>query len=123
MIHGTDDPLVPYRGGPMPRTKLGGAVLSVPDAIKFWATHNHCSLPSVSTELPDMDAADQTRVRRDDYTRCTDGAEVVLYTVEGGGHTLPGGTQYLPVKLIGQTSHDVDGSEVIWKFFAAHRQP
>jgi polyhydroxybutyrate depolymerase len=43
---------------------------------------------------------------------------VVLYTVTGGGHTWPGGEQYLPSALIGATSRQFDASQVIWRFFA-----
>ncbi|HKZ79296.1 MAG TPA: hypothetical protein VJ124_13425 [Pyrinomonadaceae bacterium] len=46
--------------------------------------------------------------------------EVVLYTIEGGGHTLPGGRQYLPERLIGRTSRDLEGSQTIWDFFEKH---
>jgi polyhydroxybutyrate depolymerase len=42
---------------------------------------------------------------------------VRLLRVEGGGHTWPGGAQYLPVAWIGATNRDIDASEVIWRFF------
>jgi polyhydroxybutyrate depolymerase len=49
--------------------------------------------------------------------------EVVVYTIEGGGHTWPGGTQYLPVFLVGKASHNLDGTQVIWEFFKKHKLP
>ncbi|MCX6008557.1 MAG: hypothetical protein NTW48_00675 [Chloroflexi bacterium] len=51
---------------------------------------------------------------------CQDGAEVVLYAIEGGGHTWPGGLQYLPELVIGKTSREFNASEVIWQFFKEH---
>jgi polyhydroxybutyrate depolymerase len=66
---------------------------------------------------PDRAPDDQTRVRREVYGSCRDGAEVVLYAVEGGGHTWPGGLQYLPARIVGRTSRDIDASELIWGFF------
>jgi polyhydroxybutyrate depolymerase len=51
---------------------------------------------------------------------CKEGTEVILYTVEGGGHTWPGGWQYLPEKIVGKTSRDTDANEVIWDFFKNH---
>lgn len=36
----------------------------------------------------------------------------------GGGHTWPGGNQYLPERIIGKTSMDIDASEIIWDYFA-----
>ena len=41
----------------------------------------------------------------------------MLYEIQGGGHTWPGGRQYLPEFIIGNTSRDMDGLEVIWNFF------
>ena len=43
--------------------------------------------------------------------------EVVLYIIEGGGHTWPGGYQYLNERIIGKTSRDMNAAEVIWNFF------
>ena len=117
IIHGTNDPLIPYQGGALTRTALGGNVLSAPDAIKFWATHNKCSANPVTVQLPDRDPEDGTRIRRERYSPCAVGVEVELDTVDGGGHTLPGSRQYLPERLIGRTSRDMDGSEFIWTFF------
>jgi polyhydroxybutyrate depolymerase len=121
IINGTDDPLVPWAGGDV---HLGpaelGQVLSVADTVKFWVTNDKCpSLPLV-TQLPDKDPSDGTRVRTEIYGGCENGAEVVLYAVEGGGHTWPGGLQYLPESIIGRTSRDFDASEIIWQFFKEH---
>jgi polyhydroxybutyrate depolymerase len=121
IINGTDDPLVPWAGGDVHFGSLElGQVLSVEDTVKFWVTNDKCpSLPLV-TQLPDKDPSDRTRVRTEIYGGCQDGAEVVLYAVEGGGHTWPGGLQYLPESIIGRTSRDFDASEVIWQFFKEH---
>jgi polyhydroxybutyrate depolymerase len=48
---------------------------------------------------------------------------VTLLTIEGGGHTWPGGAQYLPRGIIGRVCRDFDASERIWAFFAAHPKP
>jgi polyhydroxybutyrate depolymerase len=47
---------------------------------------------------------------------------VVLYTIEGGGHTWPGGWQYYPEERIGKTCRDINASELMWEFFARHRR-
>ncbi len=57
------------------------------------------------------------------YAPCAQGTEVILYTIEGGGHAWPGGTQYLPRILIGPVSRDIDATQVIWQFFASHPRP
>lgn len=38
---------------------------------------------------------------------------MVLYRIEGGGHTWPNGLQYLPEKILGKVCRDLNGSEVI----------
>jgi polyhydroxybutyrate depolymerase len=41
---------------------------------------------------------------------------VELVSLEGGGHTFPHPLFSLP-RILGPTSHEVDGAEVIWRFF------
>ena len=118
MINGSDDPLVPYEGGYVHifRKKLG-KIISVPQTIDFWVVRNGCSpKPQIRLE-PDIEPEDGTRVQKSVYAQCTDDAEVVLYTIKGGGHTWPGGYQYLPEFLIGKTSRDLNALEAIWNFF------
>ena len=38
-----------------------------------------------------------------------------LYVVQGGGHTWPGG--HADVTLLGQTTHEVSATDLIWRFF------
>ncbi len=52
------------------------------------------------------------------------GSAVALYRVIGGGHAIPGGTQYRPEKIIGKANRDIDGLTTIWEFFEKHaRKP
>jgi polyhydroxybutyrate depolymerase len=121
MIHGTDDPLVPYRGGALPpASNIGGKVWPVADTIKYWAAHDKCSDKPNINYLPDKDSQDRTVTRHEEYVGCFRGTDVVLYVVEGGGHTWPGANQYLPERVVGTTARDFDGSEVIWDFFKHH---
>jgi len=122
IINGTDDPLERWDGGEI---RLGrntfGIVLSVADTVKFWVGKDQCSPSPTIRQLPDKDPSDGTMVRKEVYGGCQDGAEVVLYAVEGGGHTWPGGLQYLTPVIIGKTSRDFNASEVIWQFFKEHQ--
>ena len=77
-----------------------------------WAERNRC-LPEPVDSLV---AADVTRRT---YTSCANRAPVVLYTVEGGGHTWPGGTP-LPKWFVGRTTNGVDATSVMWAFFREH---
>ena len=121
IINGTEDPLERWEGGEI---RLGkntyGVVLSVADTVEFWVEKNGCSPTPIITQLPDLDSADGTTVRTEAYGGCQDGAEVVLYAIEGGGHTWPGGFQYLPKSVIGRTCREFDASRVIWQFFKEH---
>ena len=123
MINGSDDPLVPWEGGYVHffRKKLG-KIISVPQTIEFWVARNGCSPDPQITIAPDTDPEDGTRVQKSVYGQCADGADVVLYEIKGGGHTWPGGYQYLPELLIGKTNRDLDASRAIWDFFQRYGQ-
>jgi polyhydroxybutyrate depolymerase len=122
-INNVNDPLVPFEGGDIysifHRIKLG-KVLSVNESVEFWVNRDHCSTLPVVVEEPDIDPKDGTRVTRKEYINNTDGVEVILYSIDGGGHTWPGGIQYLPAWIVGKTSRDIDANEVIWAFFKRH---
>jgi polyhydroxybutyrate depolymerase len=122
-INNVNDPLVPYYGGniysSIRRLNLG-KVLSVKESIEFWVNRNNCTSSPVVTEEPDLDPRDGTRVTSEEYINRNDGTEVILYSVDGGGHTWPGGFQYLPSFIVGKTCRDFDACEVIWSFFKKH---
>jgi polyhydroxybutyrate depolymerase len=122
-INNTNDPLVPYNGGDiyghLRKVNLG-KVLSAEQSVRFWVEHNKCTTSPVITKEPDTDPNDGTNVTVMAYLNGKEKTEVILYTIEGGGHTWPGGFQYLPVWLIGKTSRDIDANEVIWSFFKRH---
>ena len=114
-MHGTDDPLVHIDGGAILRDR--GRNVSLADAVSFWRDWDHTSKNPTSEDLPDSDPDDGTRVHCDVYSGGTQGTEVRVYTIKGGGHTWPSGSQYLPVFLVGRTSRDIDAADAIWSFF------
>jgi polyhydroxybutyrate depolymerase len=117
VFNGTEDPLVPYNGGQiMVFRRQRGAVLSTDETIRIWRRKNRCSPEAGVTELPDV-AADGTRVTKIEYSGCKNESKVILYRIEGGGHTWPDGRQYLPVRRIGRTTRDINGCDEIWQFF------
>jgi polyhydroxybutyrate depolymerase len=119
----TDDPLVPYEGGEISAI-LGfvkrGKVTSADEIKRFWLNRNGCDTSPTIERLPDRTPADNSTVLRESYSLCQEGADVVFYRLEGSGHTWPGGKQYLSPLLVGTTNRDVDATELIWQFFAAH---
>lgn len=121
VMNGTADPLVPYGGGPVARDR--GATIPTSEIVSKWAAVNRCAGNPTTVSLPDGNSADGSRVKVTTYSACAQRTEVVLYTIEGGGHTWPGGAQYLPARLIGPVNRDIDATEVIWRFFASHPRP
>lgn len=104
-FHGTLDAVVPYEG-------FAGFV-SVQQSMDTWVQHNGCApQPSVFLEQGD------TRCQR--WEPCEQGAQVQLCTVEGGGHTWPGGT---PLPVFGHTTYAISASEMMWTFFSRHSLP
>jgi polyhydroxybutyrate depolymerase len=118
-LQGTADPLMPFTGGGVARRR--GRVLSATRSIAFWATVSGCAGAPVITAEPDRSAGDGTSVRHTVYPGCRDGRSVELYTIEGGGHTWPGGP---PVGgSVGRVSRELDATSLIWTFFAQHPKP
>lgn len=117
IIAGTADPIAPYAGGPVLNR---GTTRSAGETAAFWAEVNGAAPVPTSFALPDADPADGTTARVEQYPAAApgDGAEVRLLTVEGGGHTWPGGPQYLPAVIVGKTGRDFSASEEIWSFFS-----
>jgi polyhydroxybutyrate depolymerase len=107
-FHGTDDALVPFDGGNGGR--LGLPVTPVRENMLGWAEHNGCDLTLQTERI----ASDVVLER---YTNCDEGADVLLYVIEGGGHTWPGARD---VPWLGNTTHSISASELIWSFFEAH---
>ena len=113
VFHGTADTIVPYDGGPS-----GMFDLPFPD-IPEWVAERAALSGCAATPQP---VAAQGAVRGIRYTGCTGEADVVFYTIEGGGHTWPGG-EPLPRSIAGETTQDIDATAVMWEFFSQHALP
>ena len=116
-MHGTKDPLVPIDGGPVARTN--GTCISLTDAAGFWRNADHTADKPLEEDLPNR-ADDGTSVHRETWKGGSQGTEVVVYTITGGGRTWPGGTQYLPALIVGEVTHQMDATPVIWEFLSRH---
>lgn len=119
VMNGTDDKIVPYNGGevkPFKWSKPRGVVLSTDDYVAMWQKRNDCKIKEETQLLPDL-KDDGTTVEVTKYSDCKERGALVLYTINGGGHTWPGGKQYLGERLIGKTSRDIVACNIIWDFF------
>lgn len=111
VFHGTDDPVIPWSG-------ISDAYLSAALTIGFWGYHNQCRGDFAVEGLPDSDPTDHTLVMRQVMTECA--ADMTLYGIYWGGHTWPG--HPINVQGLGQTTHDIDATALIWAFFRDHAQ-
>lgn len=102
-FHGEQDPIVSYEGGAM------GLVPAIPSVVATWAGMNGCAPLPTQAELAD--------VTMFAYGACAAGADTVLYAVQNGGHTWPGG---VPLPALGPTTTAVDASSLALAFFKAH---
>lgn len=117
LINGTADPFMPYSGGHIVAFgKKRDAILSTAETLEIMRARNGCAEAPDNTGKIDK-PGDETSITRNEWTSCT-GAPVVEYRIENGGHTWPSGTQLLPVDVIGEVSHDIDGADEIWTFFS-----
>jgi polyhydroxybutyrate depolymerase len=119
IIMGTSDPMLPYNGG----NSSDGNLRSAQASAEFFAKLNGHANPPKTTRLPHLDSSDSTSV---DRTIWSDAGkpEVVLDTINGGGHVLPlskFSTVYYYGLNFGQTTGDLDAPAEIWEFFG--RQP
>jgi polyhydroxybutyrate depolymerase len=112
-IFGNEDPLVPYEGGSIRFSR--GKVVSVQNTLGLWVKNNDCNEIPFITTIDNED--DDTYVKMFRFTGAAERNEVVFYLIYGGGHTWPGGRQYLPKLLVGRTSEEFNASEEIWKWF------
>lgn len=121
ILQGTADPLVPYDGGAVARNR--GRTIATDEALRLWRTVDDTGPVPETGVLEDLDKGDGCRVEWSRWTEGRHGTEVQLYKLIGGGHTWPGGPQYLPKFVVGPVCRDLDATRVIWDFFARHRKP
>ncbi len=121
LMNGTKDPVVPWKGGDVRffRKKMG-KVSSTLETIDFWVKHNYCKPTPQITEIPDTDRKDKSHIKVTSYANPVTKSEVILYEVEGGGHTFPGSNSPNLPRILGRKNNDIDGPSVVWKFFNSH---
>ncbi|NII41794.1 polyhydroxybutyrate depolymerase [Curtobacterium flaccumfaciens] len=116
LVAGTADRIVPFEGGRMAWWaravfKVGGVTLSAPATADYFARRNGITTePSVSLLPVRHGGTNATRMERTAYREA--GREpVTLYSVLGGGHTVPGATPAPAV--LGRTGTDLHIDEIV----------
>jgi polyhydroxybutyrate depolymerase len=113
-IHGTKDGLVPFEG-----TKKNKWLSFPPieDVVKGCAKFNGIDRePTVTRIIP---SRDDMKVEKRDYGKGKNGAEVVFYVLEGGGHVWPG--RNIPA-FLGRNTFNLDACETIWEFVSRFKR-
>jgi polyhydroxybutyrate depolymerase len=105
-FHGTGDEIVPYEGE-------GRVLPSVRTWAAAWASRDGCRSGPETV----LRAGAVTGER---WSACPGSAEVVLYTIEAGGHWWPG-ADFLPGA--NRPTDEIDATATMWAFFQAHPLP
>ena len=116
IIAGTQDPVVPFHGGPanLPHAKV--ELASIDTTLALFGKAAGCSGGITTTVFPDKDTRDGTRAYLDKLNNCK--APVELVRIEGGGHSLPGlSNESIPGAGQGLGNGDVNSAKLVWDFF------
>lgn len=119
LVHGTKDPLVPYHGGmaSMWGLRPRGLGLSAPETARYYAERNGITAEPVTEHVHSAVRGARTSVTASHHRR-PGRPPVSLYTVTGGGHTIPG-TRKAPF-VMGRTDMTFDTVEAVARFFQLH---
>lgn len=119
IIHGTEDSIFPYEPGEIRVFKQRrGHVLGAIGSIKLMCDINGNNLSGTTQDLPNPVLKDRCTATRTVFPNVENPAlKLELITVKGGGHTWPGGFQYLPKKIVGRVSKDFNACDALWTFF------
>lgn len=101
-FHGTADLVARYDG-------VSDVFPPISEWAEGWAERNGCAPVPARSEASADTAADT-------WTGCDAGAEVALYTVDGGNHAWPGAE----VTGVFTPTDTIDATAVIWEFFQTH---
>jgi polyhydroxybutyrate depolymerase len=125
LFHGDADPIVAYPGGPLGRGRrrgrsdsaIGagrGTCLGAEALAADWARIAGCDPRPIVERLanpgPGLGVVRLT-------WQGSVGVPIVLHRIEGGGHTWPGGPQYLPVRFIGPVAPNLDATGILLGYF------
>jgi polyhydroxybutyrate depolymerase len=100
-VHGTEDTVIPYNGyqdGSLPPMVYGMVDTPIPQWASAWGARNGCDHEPARLEQ-------SAQVTKEQWNHCRESAEVILYTIHGGGHSW---------------TYAIDAAQIIWDFFVQH---
>ncbi len=106
---------------------INGFVTSTKETVRFWTGYNKTNDSAHIENVSERDKYDGTTITKTTYSDGQQGTEVILYTVVGGGHTLPSIKdtrgkllKWLISGIVGKKSREIEACQVIWDFFESH---
>jgi polyhydroxybutyrate depolymerase len=117
-FHGTKDMLVPFDGPPKNKKDTPSFLRfrSVDDTVTTCAKANGCAETPTETEVDVKE--EKLKVMRKEYAGGKAKAEVILFTIENGGHTWPG-SPFSPT-FLGPSTKNFSANDAMWEFFKKH---
>lgn len=123
MINGSADRAFPWDGGDTRIVRIRvGPVAPIMTTFQYWVEANGGSddAPHRQESLQKKPGGTQVEFLS---ARTEDETCVVLYKINGGGHTWPGSDVPLPyIPFLGRKSKQLNASELIWEFFQNHEK-
>ncbi len=117
-MNGTLDLFVPYDGGQI----LGdrGLVRSTDESVTHWVIRNQTDTTPIIENFDDINNSDNSSVQKFTYLNGLNNTQVILYKINGGGHTEPSiienySQAYL--NIVGEQNKDIEMAQEVWKFF------
>ena len=116
-FHGTKDTLVPFEGPlKFKETPKLLAFRSVKDTLDACIKANGCEDKATESEVDVKE--DKMTVSRKVFACPKTKADVVLYTIENGGHTWPGSP--FAAAFFGRATRNFSANDAMWEFFKEH---
>ena len=112
-FHGSADSVVPFEGGALAAPFISAEIVFPP--VREWISELSKRNDCMSGPVESAAAPGVTRI---EHVDCAEGASVILYVIQDGGHTWPGAKP--APEWLGPTSDAVDATEEIWTFFLDH---
>lgn len=118
-FHGTLDQFTPFDGGIGRRSVTRVAHRPVLEGILEWVHADGCPSPPVREAVPCTDEG--MTIERLTWGPGREASEVVLYRIDGGGHTWPG--RRPDSFYLGSSALSLDATALIADFFERHPLP
>lgn len=123
MINGSADRAFPWNGGNTQIIRIRvGEVAPVLATYNYWINANGGADDDIEQKEESLRKQGSGTQVEFINTRTENGSCIMLYKINGGGHTWPGSEvplRYIP--LLGRQSRQMNASELIWEFFKKHK--